>query len=206
MQREKYMKKDNNNKETELFLHLYLYVNNEISFLRGYYVNTSSKVIKQRLETERLYQSGKSVDDLIESVIIRQKDFLSIDTDKLSEVNNMQVAANVKFCDVVESLYVSEDKRRVRFKFKDKYKNNNFFNPNIARTKYKEAQRMESIFFRSVITDLIVTYESLLSKLLNVIILKNPFPYLDGETVPLANYFLDDTFKSIREKNRKRCG
>lgn len=199
MQREKYMKKDNN-KETELFLHLYLYVNNEISFLRGYYVNTSSKVIKQRLETERLYQSGKSVDDLIESVIIRQKDFLSIDTDKLSEVNNMQVAANVKFCDVVESLYVSEDKRRVRFKFKDKYKNNNFFNPNIARTKYKEAQRMESIFFRSVITDLIVTYESLLSKLLNVIILKNPFPYLDGETVPLANYFLDDTFKSIREK------
>ena len=193
------MKKDSN-KERELFLPLYLYANNEISFLRSYYVNTSSKVIKQRLETENLYQSGEKIDSLIESVINREKEILSIDTDKLREVNNAQVAIDVKFCDVVESLDISDDKKRVKFKFQDKYKNNNYFNPNVARAKYKEAQRMESIFFRSVITDLIVTYESLLSKLLNVIILKNPFPYLDGETVPLASYFLNDTFKAISEK------
>ena len=112
----------------------------------------------------------KKIDSLIESVIIREKEILSIDTDKLREVNTTPVATDVKFCDVVEGLDISDDKKRVKFKFKDKFKSNNYFNPNVARAKYKEAQRMESIFFRSVITDLIVTYESLLSKLLNVII------------------------------------
>lgn len=187
-------------KQSDIFLSLYSYANDEITLLRTYYTNTSKNINQERLKVDSLYQPGKKIDSLIDSFVERRGDSFAINEEKYASAKDTIIVNDVKFQDIIESVSISEDGKSIRFKLTETHKHNNTFNPNEARYKCQEAQRMEAIFSRSIISDLMVAFESLLSKLFKNIILNNPFPYLEGETVPIANFFLNDAAKSIHEK------
>lgn len=183
---------------TKIFLTLYSYINHEIEFLREYYRTTYENLKKHRFTVEKKYEIGYQIDYLIDSIV--NKEAWSINSLKLQEINETILFNNVKFKDVITNISIREKEKRIIFIIDDKYKSKDEFNPNIARYKYRDIQRYETIFARSIISDIIVTFESLLTKTFDLLIVTNPFPYLEGETIPLANYFLKDASKSFTEK------
>lgn len=192
------------NKKVEnqkIFLTLYNYTNNEIELLKDYYKITYKNVVSHRLAVEKEYEPGFKIDTLIDSVVDKEKN--TITEQALDVANDTIIIDDIKFKDIVTNISIKEDNKKILFTFAPKYKSKKQFNPNVSRVKYKEAQRYESIFSRSIISDIIVTFESLLTKIFNMLVLSNPFPYLEGETIPLANYFLDETYKTITEKIEK---
>ena len=158
-------------------------------------------MVAHRLAIEKEYEPGYKIDSLIESVVDKTNN--SINETALKTAYDTFIIDDIKLKDIVTNISIKEGSKNIQFTFAPKYKSKKQFNPNIARIKYKEAQRYESIFSRSIVSDIIVTFESLLTKILNILILSNPFPYLEGETIPLANYFLEDTHKTLTEKIEK---
>lgn len=186
---------------TNIFLTLYSYANNEIELLRDYYRITYKNVVSHRLSVEKEYEPGYKINELIESIVDKKNN--TINEQALDVANNTVIMGDATFKDIVTNISIKEDSKKIVFTFAPKYKAKKQFNPNIARFKYKETQRYESIFSRSIVSDIIVTFESLLTKIFNILILRNPFPYLEGETIPLANYFIKDTQKNVAEKIEK---
>lgn len=188
----------NKKPDIDLFLSLYHYANNETELLKEYYTITHKNVVSHRLSIEKEFETGQRIDSIIDSLV--DKTNYSIDDKILQEVNETIIYDNIKFKDVITNVFINEESKRIQFTFAPKYKNRMQFNPNVARYKYKEAQRYESISSRSIISDIIVSFESLLTKIINILILSNPFPYLEGETIPLASYFVENVFKNVTEK------
>ncbi len=186
---------------TNIFLTLYSYANNEIELLRDYYRITYKNVVSHRLSVEKEYEPGYKINELIESIVDKKNN--TINEQALDVANNTVIMGDATFKDIVTNISIKEDSKKIVFTFAPKYKAKKQFNPNIARFKYKETQRYESIFSRSIVSDIIVTFESLLTKIFNILILRNPFPYLEGETIPLANYFIKDTQKNVAVKLKK---
>jgi len=183
-------------KEEKVFLDLYIYTNSELDTLREYYKCTYNNLAKNRLDVENKYKVGILIESYFDRII---SDDNEINQEIYDKLKNDSVCDNIKFCDVITNITLDENKK-VFFRVSDKFKSNEEFNPNIASKKCSEAKEYESILFRSVISDIIITFESLLSKIYKTLILNNPFPYLKDEKIPLANFFLKDAASKISEK------
>ena len=193
------MKNEKNN--INLFLTLYSHANDEIELLKKYYDMTHKDVVSHRISIEKKYEPGKTIDSLIESIINKATN--TIDEEKLKEVNDKIIIDDIKFSDIINNVSVNTNTKRIQFSFVSNFNLKEQYNPNIARYKYKEAERYEAITSRSIISDIIVSFESLLTKILNSLIFCNPLPYLEGETISLASFFMDNASKNLIEKINK---
>ena len=183
------MKQEKKKDYEELFLNLYNIANSEIELLKDYYKLSCNNLKEKRLSVERKYSIGEKINTLLDKIVNKQT--FEINEEVLSEYNKLVLFADVKFSDVIKNIKTDKEKKKVYFSIDEKYKNNNEINPNVASKKFSEIKQYEQILSRSILSDIIVTFESVLSKLLNILTLKNPFSYLENEMIPLANFFLD---------------
>lgn len=189
-------KKKLENENDNIFLDLYVYAISELDLLREYYKCTSYNLIKNRIEIEEKYKTGLKINSYFEKFVNKNN---ILNTELYEEIKNEIIFDDIKFNDIITNVSVDE-KNRVTFTISDTYRSQDQFNPNIARKRHSAAKEYEYILFRSVISDLVITFESLLAKIYKTLILSNPFPHLKNEQLPLADFFQKDFSKKISEK------
>lgn len=179
----------------ESVLKLYNLANSQLELLKEYYELSVEKIKEQQSLIEKEYRVGQKIGRLIDKIV--DKRTFKINNKNLTECNKMILFEDVKFCDIVTNITSDKENKKIYFSINEKYKNNDKINPNIASKKIFDISQYEQILSRSILSDLIATFESILSKLFEILIYENPSKYLENETIPLTNLLVEGLAKEI---------
>lgn len=120
---------------------------------------------------------------------------------KIDEIKKAKVKGNTVLKDIVDILYFEEEEQPLQFSIKEKYSWNYLYSPNEAFRKRESITKYKTILIESVLSHMIVLYESFLDSVYETIIRLNPLKHLGNETIQFAE-LLKNTEEAIQKKIR----
>ena len=172
---------------------------NEIESLSDYYYRSNKTLISYRTEVEKNYSSGKKLADIFDDLFLL--DSAEERNKRIEEIKDFQIDENTKIQDVCEILPFKKDNQTtISFTLKSHMSNIENLDPKKAKQKYEHIERYEYIFVESILSHIIVSFESFLSNVYKSRLMASPQKYLEGQTIPLAAIFSDSINDTIYDK------
>ena len=191
------MKRNFDKDDYKELLLLYRTANSEVELLKNYYNMSYSNLQKKQIAANEKYEVGIKIGTELDKILNKSK--LKINKSILNSANDQILFENIKFSDVIKNIEVDKEDDSLLFVIDEKYKKNESINPNIARKNITEIKQYEIILCRSILSDLIISFESILSRLLKTLSLSNP-AYLSNEVIHLNQFFIKDFAQTIMSK------
>ena len=195
------LKKPNvdNTKSVIEILSIFQNVINEIESLLDYYCRSNNMLLSYKLDVEENYFSGKKLADIFDELfLIESANERNI---KIEEIKKLQIDDKVTVEDVCEIIPFEKDNQNsISFSLKRQYLKNEKYDPKIAKQKYLHIEKYEYILVESILSHIIVSFESFLSNIYRLRLVVAPQKYLENQTIPLAAIFSDSINDTINDK------
>jgi len=183
------MKREKKEKYGEKLIELYKITNEEIEFLKRYYKTTYEGLKEKQVSVKTKYSIGEKIASIFDNIL--DKKSFKIDEKKLKEANKQIIFENVKFSEIIKKIWVNGDnKKSLLFSMYEQYDRDEI-NPKISSEKIIEVFQYEKILLNSMLSNLIITFESSLSRLFYSLVFKNQ-TYLKDKSVALNKFIFDD--------------
>lgn len=172
---------------------------NEIESLSDYYYRSNKTLISYKIEVEKNYSLGKKIADIFDDLFLLEE--VEERNKRIEEIKDLQIDKNTKLQDVCEILPFKKDNQNsISFALKPQNSNNERFDPKKAKQRYEHIEKYEYIFVESILSHIIVSFETFLSNIYKSRLMAFPQKYLEGQTIPLAAIFSDSINDTIHEK------
>lgn len=171
----------------------------EIESLNDYYQRSNKTLISYRLEIDKKRSIGKKVADILDGLfnIVGAEER----NKKIEDIKNIILENDIKFCDVFEILpFEKENQTFISFSVNQEFIEYDKYDPKKAKEKYEHINRYSYIFYESILSHIIVSFETFLASIYRILLLSNPQKYFENQTIPLAVLFSQDVSETINEK------
>lgn len=171
----------------------------EVESLEDYYYRSNQTLISYKLDIEKNYSFGKKIADILdEFFVIESADERN---KKLAIINDTLIQKDVKFRDIFDIVPFEKDNQNsISFSINTKIVDYEKYDPKKAKEKYEHIEKVTYIFIESILSHIIVSFETFLSNIYRILLMSEPQKYLEGQTIPLAALFNDNINETINEK------
>lgn len=169
----------------------------DIESLSDYYYRSNKTLKAYQIDIDNKYASGKKIADLMDSLFLigsaRKRN------EKIKEINEIIIEKDLRFCDICEIVPFQEDNSNsIAFSFKSEESIK--YDPKTAKEKYNHIEKYAYIFFESILSHIIVSFETFLSSIYRILLMADPKKYFEGQTILLASIFNEKINDIINEK------
>ena len=166
----------------------------DLEALSAYYTETSKLIKTNKIEINSKYKIAIEISNILDEIYLKEKDDRAA---YILEIQEKVLSNNIKLKDVME-VNVKED-GNITFSLQDKYAKDKY-NPAIAKKRTNYILNQESIFIRSILSNLIIAFEQFFSSQYEIIVLLSPQKYFGEKTVSFCDLLegnLEELIKSI---------
>lgn len=169
----------------------------EYNSLFDYYLETKKALLNKESNTRDNYDYAIKISNLLDELF---EEPFETKNEKIKEVENKLIANSIKVNDIFSSITISEDNSGITLSFKKTRINGKTVNPIIGRQKKQAIDSFEKIYVKSILSNIIINFESYLERVLYILILNNPEKYLGAKDIKLRD-LLSEEVNSILSRN-----
>lgn len=171
----------------------------EIESLSDYYQRSSKTLISYRLEIDKKHYLGKKVADILDGL------FTIVSAEernkKIESIKEIVLENDIRFGDIFEILPFEKDNQTsISFSINQELVEYDKYDPKKAKEKYEHIDKYSYIFYESILSHVIVSFETFLASIYRILLMSDPQKYFEGQTIPLAALFCQNLSETINEK------
>lgn len=168
----------------------------DIEALKEFYQRTRRSINQYKMSIDAEYSCGKKIADLLDDVFTQ--DTIESRNLKIDEIGEEIIFDGVKLKDICEITKFEKDSSTMYFVMDKEYKTKKY-SPIIARQKYSDIQKNEHILTVSILSNIVIVFESTLARIYRCLIRENPTKYFENQSISLAAVFSNFS-KALDEK------
>lgn len=150
----------------------------ELEALRTYYIQTRDSIMKAEMEYNKKYKIALEIAELFDQLL--EKDLEERST-YLEEISNTILSNNLPLKNVM-TISLTEDCEKIRYSITHSHTKADF-DPRKAKTNKKYLKNQKHIFTRSILSNIIVSFEQYLSNYYETLMLNQPKAYLEDKKI-----------------------
>lgn len=168
----------------------------DIEALKEFYQRTRKSILAYQRRIDDEYSYGKLIADLLDEVFTQ--DTIEARNAKIDEISEAIVFDEVKLKDICEVTKMERESSALYYVMNEKYKSQKF-SPVLARQRCSAIKKNEHILTVSILSNIIIIFESTLDKIYRILIRENPTTYFENQSISLAAVF-SNIQKALDEK------
>ena len=150
----------------------------ELEAIRTYYIQTRDSIIKSEIEYNKKYKISHEIAELFDQLYEKAPEEREA---YLEEISNTVLSNNLPLNNFV-TISLSEDLEKVQYTIIHGQTKTDY-DPRKARTKKKYLNNQKHIFTRSILSNIIVSFEQYLSHYYETLMLTQPKAYLEDKKI-----------------------
>lgn len=150
----------------------------ELEALRTYYIQTRDSIIKSEIEYNKKYKISHEIAELFDQLYEKAPEEREA---YLEEISNTVLSNNLPLNSFV-TISLSEDREKIQYTIIHGQTKTDY-DPRKARTKKKYLNNQKHIFTRSILSNIIVSFEQYLSHYYETLMLTQPKAYLEDKKI-----------------------
>lgn len=174
--------------------HISIFLNalKDIDALKIFYTRTIRSNTEYKLRISEEYAYGLKLGEYFGEILDEETN--EAKNAKIDEVLERPFFEDLKVKDFCLIEKFSEESKNLTYATAAKYRNDAKYSPTKAIQKMRNADKNEPFLVCSILSNIIITFESALSEIYTQLILESPKEYLGGKNISIASFF-DGTFK-----------
>ena len=153
----------------------------DLEALNDYYIQTRDSITTKKGRLSGKYEIAIEISKLMDSVYEADpEDKLS----RLESIKSTEIKPGVLVQDVID-INFNSDQDTLQYSLHDDYRGAEF-DPSTARKKKKYVYNQENIFAKSILSNIIISFEQFLASVYETLVLYNPKCYFEDKKIPVC--------------------
>ncbi len=174
--------------------HISIFLNalKDIDALKVFYTRTVKSITEYKLRISQEYAYGIKLGEYFDEIL--EEETIETRNAKIDEVLERAFFDDLKVKDFCLIEKFTEDSKNLIYATAAKYRNDAKYSPTKAIQKMNNVEKNEHFLVCSILSNIIIIFESALSETYTQLILENPKEYLGEKNISVASFF-NGTFK-----------
>lgn len=168
----------------------------EYNSLYEYYTETKKSLIKKKLALEEQFNLAIRISVLLDEIF---QEPLETQKQKIEEIKDRQIVEGLKINDIFSSIAVNKDNSKIALGYKKTSIDGKSVDPKEGVEKQREVEEFEKIYVKSILSNIIINFESYLEKVLRVLMVNHPERYLGAKEIKISD-LLSENIDEILSK------
>lgn len=175
-------------KQVSRYISIFFNSLKDIDALKQFYNSTSKNIMDLKSQIENNYRYGLELSKVFTEIL--NENTIDNRNAKINDVYERIIDNNIKIKDICKiKKFEKTDERSLSYSINAKYRNNSKYNPIIVMEKISNIKKNEHILVGSVLSNIIIIFESMLTAIYRLLIFESPQVYLKGKTISVASFF-----------------